>query len=165
MKQGHKVKLPSWAGYWCSDEEGKFIWMHTKDGEILEIRETSRLEYTLSNVLSDEWMIADENNCPYLGGTATFGFDEALKYIKRGFKVTRRNWNGRGQYVFLAKDIEFSTEADLSEFNPNGDTEHTEANEVYVYDCLVIRTADRKLQVGWLATQSDMLAEDWMFAE
>ena len=33
MKQGAKVKLPSWAGYWCLDAEGQSIAIHTKDGE------------------------------------------------------------------------------------------------------------------------------------
>lgn len=41
----------------------------------------------------------------------------------------------------------------------------TEADQVYVHDCLVMRTADRKLQPGWIASQPDLLAEDWVFAE
>ncbi|MGN1037775.1 MAG: DEAD/DEAH box helicase, partial [Mailhella sp.] len=40
------------------------------------IREAENTEYTLSNVCSEDWMIADETNCPLLGGTATFGFEE-----------------------------------------------------------------------------------------
>ena len=82
MKQGHKVKLPSWGGYW-EYEEGERIWMHTKDNNVLEIRETERLSYTIENILSDEWIIADEDNTPILGGVATFNFGEAIKYVKR----------------------------------------------------------------------------------
>lgn len=171
MKEGHKVKLPSWGGYWCWNEEKQTIEMHCRqkdsdtDSEVLDIRETQRVEYTLSNIMCDDWVLATEENCPVLGGVNTFSFSEALKYLKRGFKVARQNWNGKNQYVFLAKEFGFSTDADLSDLNPNGIEEYTEENAVFVYDCLVIRTADRKLQVGWLATQSDLLAEDWVFVE
>ncbi len=81
MKAGAKVKLPSWGGYWFWDAEKQSIMMQCRpkdtdkgQGDLLDIRETQRVEYTLSNILSDEWLIADETNCPVLGGEATFGF-------------------------------------------------------------------------------------------
>lgn len=171
MKQGVPMKLPSWGGYWCWNGDKQTIEMHCRvqdsdtGVEVLDIRETQRVEYTIQNILSDEWIVAHVKNCPLLGGEATFTFSEALKYIKRGLKVARKSWNGKGQYVFLAENLEFNTKADLSEFNPSGTEECTEENAVSVYDCLVIRTADKKLQVGWLATQSDLLADDWCFVE
>lgn len=61
--------------------------MHTKDGEELDIRETQRVEYTVLNIVSEEWQIADSNNCPQLGGEITFSFGDAIKYLKRGLKV------------------------------------------------------------------------------
>ena len=97
MKAGKKVKLPSWGGYWCWDEEKQTIMMHTKEGNIKDIRETERVEYTLGNIMSDEWIVADEANTPILGGVATFNFGEAIKYLKRGFKVKRLGWNGKNQ--------------------------------------------------------------------
>lgn len=50
MKQGAKVKLPNWGGYWYWDAEKKTIMMHTKDGEELDIRQTERPEYTFDNI-------------------------------------------------------------------------------------------------------------------
>lgn len=70
MKCGSKVKLPSWGGYWCWNPEKEAIIMHTKDGRELDIRETQNVEYTLQNILSDEWTLADKTNCPQLGGEA-----------------------------------------------------------------------------------------------
>lgn len=167
MKAGHKVKLPSWGGFWYWDVEKETIMIQCRpkdtdkgQGDLLDIRETQTVEYTLSNILSDEWMIADETNCPVLGGKATFTFGDAIKYMKRGLRVARKGWNGKGMYVFYASDFQFGTKADLSEFNPTEEPECTEENAVDVYDCLVLRTADKKLQPGWLASQSDMLAED-----
>lgn len=73
--------------------------MHTKDGEELDIRQTERPEYTFDNIASDEWRIADEENCPELGGEATFGFGDAYKFLERGVKVARKGWNGKGIYL------------------------------------------------------------------
>ncbi len=43
MKEGAKVKLPSWGGYWFWDAEKETVIMHTKDGRNLDIRETERV--------------------------------------------------------------------------------------------------------------------------
>lgn len=95
MKQGAKAKLPSWGGYWYWDNEKKTIIIHTKDGDELDIRETQVPDYTFSNIASDQWILASKENCPELGGVAMFGFDEAIKYVKRGLKVMRAGWNGK----------------------------------------------------------------------
>lgn len=50
MKDGGKVKLPSWGGFWKWDPEKESIIMHTKDGEEMDIRKTQVVEYTLGNV-------------------------------------------------------------------------------------------------------------------
>lgn len=152
MKAGSKVKLPSWGGYWYWDDEKQTIVMHTKDGEKLDIRETQRVEYTLGNILSDEWVIADESNTPILGGVATFGFDEAIKCLKRGLKVKRLGWNGKGIYLEMQRP-----------------DEHSKMTLPYVYivtDNLITDNPHApKGIVPWLASQTDMLAEDWIFAE
>lgn len=109
MKSGLAVKLPSWSGYWWWDEEAQTILMYTKDGGCLDIRETQRVEYTIQNILSDDWIYADGRNCPILGGEATFSFGEAIKYLKRGMKVARKGWNGKKQYIQLATGISYKT--------------------------------------------------------
>lgn len=162
MKEGHKVKLPSWGGYWCWDEEKQTIMMHCKQEDVdrgqkspLDIRETQRVEYTLGNVCSEDWVIADEENCPVLGGTATFNFGEAIKYLKRGFKVARKGWNGKHQYIELASCISYKS--------PTGDVVNCEHDAIGNKAIAFVGTSG--VQMGWLATQSDLLAEDWMFAE
>lgn len=64
MKQGKKLKLPSWAGYWYWSKDKQTIIMHTKDGVDMDIRETQIPDYTFSNIASDEWTLADSKNCP-----------------------------------------------------------------------------------------------------
>lgn len=154
MKKGAKVKLPTWGGYWFWDPDQETIIMHTKDGEELDIRETQRVEYTTLNVASEDWVLADDSNCPELGGEALFGFEEALKYIKRGFKMCRKNWNAKDQYVFYT-DPYMNDQYKVVE-NPN--------MVGTLYPFLVIKTNYNGI-VPWLASQTDMLANDWCFAE
>lgn len=150
MKSGIPVKLPSWAGYWWWDEESQTILMYTKDGDCLDIRETQRVEYTIQNILSDEWIVANGQNCPILGGEALFSFGDAIKYVKRGLKVARKGWNGKGMYLFLADG------EDLTSYLSTGDFKCASS--------VCMKTAQNTICVGWLASQADMLAEDWVFA-
>lgn len=155
MKQGMKMKLPSWGGYWFYDNKKETIIMHTKDSKELDIRETDRVEYTALNICSDGWMIADESNYPELGGVATFGFDEAIKYLKRGLKVKRKGWNGKDQYIELATNVSFKT--------PNDEV--INVDHVDMGNKAIAFHGTSGVQLGWLASQSDMLSEDWTFVE
>ena len=149
------MKLPSWGGYWCWDEENNTIIMYTKDNKRLDIRETERVEYTLMNVLSDEWIQASGENTPILGGVATFGFGEAIKYLKRGMKVARKGWNGKNQYIELAQNISYQ--------NRNG--ELVNCNHENIGNKAIAFVGTSGVQMGWLASQADMLADDWIFVE
>ena len=155
MKSGLAVKLPSWAGYWWWDEEAQTILMYTKDGGCLDIRETQRVEYTLQNILSDEWIYADGRNWPILGGEATFSFGEAIKYLKRGMKVARKGWNGKKQYIQLATGISYKT----------ADGEIVNCEHDAIGNMAISFVGTSGVQIGWLASQADMLADDWVFAE
>lgn len=150
MKHGAKVKLPSWGGYWCWDKEKQTIMMHCKDGRVLDIRDTQNDAYTLDNICSDEWMIADESNTQVLGGEATFGFDVALKYIKRGLKMKRKSW-GNNVYVYVeTQDVKIY--------------EGKETSYMALAMC-VSRENKKYYDIGWKPSQCDLFAEDWMFAE
>lgn len=155
MKSGAKVKLPYWGGYWYWNDEKQTIMMHCKDGTVLDIRETQVVEYTTMNICSDEWVIANENNCPQLGGEATFSFGEAIKYIKRGMKVKRKGWNGKNQHIELATRISYMTASDELV-----NVEHDAIGNKAIAFC-----GTSGVQMGWLASQADMLADDWVFAE
>ena len=155
MKKGAKVKLPSWCGYWFWDRDQQTIMMHTKDGEEIDIRQTQIPDYTFGNIGSDEWIIADEKNCPELGGEAMFGFSEAIKYLKRGFKVARKGWNGKKQYIQLATGISYKT----------ADGEIVNCEHDAIGNMAIAFVGTSGVQMGWLASQADMLAEDWVFAE
>lgn len=161
MKNSIPMKLPSWGGYWCWDAEKETIMMHCREKDsdngkaVLDIRETQRVEYTLSNVLSDEWIPATEENTTILGGTPTFGFGDAIKYMKRGLKVKRQGWNGKNQHIELAKNISYVTQ--------DGNIQN--CNHDAIGNIAIAFVGTSGVQIGWLASQADMLANDWIFAE
>lgn len=161
MKKGLKVKLPSWGGYWYWDAEKETIMMRCRTidsdtgKELLDIRETQRVEYTLLNILSDEWVVATEENTTVLGGTPTFSFGDAIKYMKRGLKVRRKGWNGKNQYIELARNISY--------MEPDGVVQNCDHEAIGNQAIAFVGTSG--VQMGWLASQADMLADDWIFAE
>lgn len=86
--------------------------------------------------------------------TTGLNFGLAIEAAKRGEKIARSGWNGKGMFLFLADVEGFHTAADLECISHlNGDL---------IQPCMVMKTADDKFCVGWLASQTDMLAEDWM---
>lgn len=66
-------------------------------------------------------------------------FSQALEALKQGQKVSRKNWNGMGMWLALQ--------------TPDA---HSKMSLPYIY----MKTADDKL-VPWLASQTDILADDW----
>jgi len=77
-------------------------------------------------------------------------FGEALKRVRTGNRIAREGWNGKGMFVVLIKGSQLK-----EAFDKNNDT-------LYQYnDVLALKTADDRIQVGWLASQTDMLATDW----
>lgn len=161
MKRGEKMKLPTWGGYWYWDDEAKTIMMRCRAAdpdtgkELLDIRETQRVEYTLKNLLSDEWIIATEENVPVLGGKATFDFGKAVEMLKRGFKVKRVGWNGKNQYIELASNVSY--------ISPQNKVVNVDHKDMGNHAVAFVGTSG--VQLGWLASQADMLSEDWEIAE
>ena len=84
-------------------------------------------------------------------------FGEALRALKAGEKVAREGWNGKDQFLFLVKgeSLDYVTSANLDSLvGIEGGVHHP--------DVIAIKTTKGDIQVGWLASQTDMLSEDWM---
>lgn len=81
-------------------------------------------------------------------------FSEALYKIKNGNLVSRAGWNGKNMFVFLVAGSTFK----VSRAPLLGIFE--EGTEINYHAHIDMRTADGKI-VPWLASQSDLLAEDW----
>ena len=88
--------------------------------------------------------------------TDGMNFGLALEAAKDGERIARKGWNGKDMYVFLAYEPDFVTNADISAFDQQ---------DVEVGDVLCMKTAQNTFQLGWLASQADMLADDWYIVE
>lgn len=89
-------------------------------------------------------------------------FGQAIELLKEGRRVSRTGWNGKGMFIYLVRstlvDKEFlRNEASLMPICDNTGTAHFNAH-------IDMKAADGSVVVGWLASQTDMLAEDWVIA-
>lgn len=87
LLEGMAIKRPAWEGYWQISPDRSTILMYCRDGEVLDIRETKRVFYTLDNILADDWVEATIYNCPLLGGLASINYISALQYLFRGIPI------------------------------------------------------------------------------
>lgn len=86
----------------------------------------------------------------------TFGL--AIEALKKGKRVARAGWNGKGMWlVFVAYSC-----ANEPENMPH--YHHHAIDDVEGLPWIGMRTADNKF-VPWLASQTDMLAEDWAIVD
>lgn len=79
-------------------------------------------------------------------------FGEAIQALKQGKRVKRKGWNGKGIFIELQTPDEFS-----------------KMTYPYIYidttGLLTDNPEAPKNRVPWLASQTDMLAEDWIIKE
>lgn len=81
-------------------------------------------------------------------------FGEAIKIIKEGGRATRQGWNGKNQYIELAMAISYK--------NADGEVINCEHKDIGNKAIAFVGTSG--VQLGWLASQADMLADDWAFS-
>lgn len=86
-------------------------------------------------------------------------FGSAVRALKDGKFVTRAGWNGRGMYLWLLPatkvKAEWCKEPHLKQLAEDC------GGEIEALGSIRMLTADRKVLTGWLASQTDILAEDW----
>ena len=82
-------------------------------------------------------------------------FSEAIKNVKSGKKISRVGWNGKKQYVELATNISYI----------GADGVVVNVNHEAIGNKALAFVGTSGVQIGWLASQADMLAEDWQVLE
>lgn len=94
---------------------------------------------------------------PLAGSIEKTGFDfsRALSHLKIGTKVARKGWNGKGMFLFLVPGSTFKVNrAPLLGIYPEG-------TEINYHGHIDMRTAQGTV-VPWVASQTDLLADDWV---
>lgn len=79
-------------------------------------------------------------------------FGRAIEALKRGRKIAREGWNGKDMFLFLAKGEDLTACICGDDMPP-------------CTDSICMQTAQNTVAIGWLASQTDVLAEDWKIVE
>lgn len=90
-------------------------------------------------------------------------FGQALEYLKQGHKVARTGWNGKGMFIYLVNGTKVYYENLRNEAATHLQA-HSDSNRgktATINSHIDMKAADGSIVVGWLASQTDMLSEDW----
>lgn len=82
-------------------------------------------------------------------------FGLALEAVKKGKKCRRAGWNGKNQHIELATCISYMTVGGV----------YMNVEHAAIGNKAIAFVGTSGVQMGWLASQADMLAEDWEIVE
>ena len=92
-------------------------------------------------------------NCVCAEERRDFGW--ALRQLRHGGAVRRRGWNGKNQHIELATRISYMTVGGV----------YMNVEHEAIGNKAIAFVGTSGVQMGWLASQADMLAEDWEIVE
>lgn len=91
-------------------------------------------------------------------------FGEALRALKAGNQVARAGWNGKGMWLLYVPAIQPRIRPNTPYGKVLGEWANTDdhcIDQIQINAHIDMFTAQGDMQPGWLASQADMLAEDW----
>ena len=94
-------------------------------------------------------------------------FGQAIEAVKAGSLVSRSGWNGKGMFIFQRPADSLSVDFIVEKVKslPQSVKDYFKKSEpktdVVFTAYLCMKAADGSIVNGWLASQTDMLAEDW----
>lgn len=153
LMNGNCIRLPEWRGLWFKSIDGTIKAM-TKDGNIEDAWASAFMDRR-------DWEIA-------------FGLDFgwAICALKAGKLVTRKGWNGKGMFLFIRPADTLpermiiekvkSLPQSLKDHYLHNPIEPGNGGDVKFTAYICMKAADGTIVNGWLASQTDMLSEDWM---
>lgn len=98
-----------------------------------------------------------------IGTSLTFG--EALAALKSGHKVARAGWNGKDMWLSISRPEPFTIPAENFWSPHNRRYAEQNGGKATVLPSITMKIATGEILMGWLASQTDMLAEDWAIVE
>ncbi len=89
-------------------------------------------------------------------------FGEALEALKDGKRVQREGWNGKNMFLFILPAGKVPKTAIHDEKLRQVIDAEVQGDTFDALGSIRMFTADKKVLTGWLASQTDMLSEDWI---
>ena len=93
--------------------------------------------------------------------TDGMSFGLAIEALKKGHKVARTGWNEKGMFIFIQNE----TSGSVKEGTPILSELARKNQGVLVRAHINMKAADDSIVIGWLASQTDMLSDDWQIVE
>lgn len=100
--------------------------------------------------------------------TDCMNFGLAIEAMKEGHRVARSGWNGKNMFIVLMPELKLPPYNTSDTSRKVNDRTAKWIGEDAPLDCqpyIAMYTAQKQWQPGWLASQADMLADDWMIVE
>lgn len=123
------------------------------------------LSWSPAGAFESGYTLVDASVC--VPGPLDFG--DAIRALKAGKRVARAGWNGKGMWLSLSappSDGPFALARSIpaDSFWSENNRAYAEENGGFatVLPCITMKTATGEILMGWLASQSDMLATDWV---
>lgn len=114
--------------------------------------------FWLHKVLVEAGKAGGNNIEDVLPKTKYMDFGQAVRVVKNGVRVCRAGWNGKGMFLFLVKGEAVVGAIEDCYGDPLAKGTHKALDAIYMH------TAQGDL-VPWLASQTDVLAEDWQIVD
>ena len=101
-------------------------------------------------------------------------FGQAIEAVKNGKLAAREGWNGKGMFIFMRPKCELDADTVVNKVQSLPESVKKWVAENYgdsptdkikFSEYLCMKAADGTIVNGWLASQTDMLSEDWTVLE
>ena len=95
-----------------------------------------------------------------------YSIGTAIEALKNGKRVRRSGWNGKGMFLFLLPESSGIPTSAIYDPNLRKVIEENVGGTSFdALGSIRMLTADKKVLTGWLASQTDILSEDWEILE
>lgn len=125
--------------------------------ELIKNRHKEWIGMTNQKAIGNVLQALDRNSAGDIEVTdeKNMNFGQAIQRLKDGMRVQREGWNGKNQYIELAERVAY--------INAKGEIINEGHSDIGNKVIAFVGTSG--VQLGWLASQADMLAEDWKIVD
>lgn len=82
-------------------------------------------------------------------------FGIAIELMKKGYKLARKGWNGKGMFIYIQNGTTITKDMARNHILKDID------GDININSHIDMKSADDSIVIGWLASQTDMLSDDW----
>ena len=163
LNEGKKVKLTNWKNAFWYVSEDKVLMNHFESGKEAPVVMVQPMA-VFAWVATGDWEVVTEPVRDRSEVIPVFSFSTALECLKEGKRVSRMGWNGKGMFLVLTPGNKVPAQ-NMRVKSVKKYYQAEEQEKVTICPHIDLKAADNTYVTGWLASQTDMLADDWYIVE